>query len=130
MTYRRIIAVLLGHLVVGGAHGGYLGQMRNADNLAVGIAHLPHNVGHLLGHASAHACIYLIKDDGGQFDGSADHSLERQHDAGYLAARRYLRDGLQGGILVGTEVELQSVDTIAAQRLVCHLYLKPHVRYA
>ena len=87
------------------AEGGYLGQMGDADNLTVGMAHLLHDLGHHLGHAAAHTGVNLVEDDGGELDRAADHGFQREHDAGDLTAGCDLCNGLHGGASVGAEEE-------------------------
>ena len=90
---------------MGGAQGGYLGQMGDADNLALTAPHLLHDLGHLLGYLATDTRVDLVEDDGGQFDSPADHGFQGEHDAGNLATRSHLRDRLEWGGGVGTEQE-------------------------
>ena len=73
-----------------GSEGCYLWQVGDTDHLSLAIAHLLHYLRHLLGNLSTYTGVNLIEDDCRQFDGSANHRLERQHQSGNLTARRHL----------------------------------------
>ena len=104
-----MIGFLFRHLVVGGASGGNLGQMSDGDHLPFALGDLSHDVGHLLGHATAYAGVYLVEDDGGQLDSMTDEGFEREHHASYFAARGHFAHGQHRSAAVGTEEEGEAV---------------------
>ena len=83
-TGSALAGLLLLHLIVNRAEGCNLWQMGDADHLTLVISHLLHDLCHLLGNLTTDTRIDLVEDDGGQFDGPADHGLQRQHHTGYL----------------------------------------------
>ena len=109
---------------------GYLGQVRDGDDLTFGLSHLLHDVGHLLGYLAADARVNLVEDDGGQFHGTADHGLQRQHNTGYLTARGHLCDRLEWGGRVGRKEEGHGVLSVLAQFALLDVHLEANVRHA
>ena len=122
--------LFLRHAVVMAAEGGNLGQVGNGDDLSLVAAHLLHDLCHLLGNLAADARVYLVEDDGGKLHGSADHRLQRQHDARYLAARCHLCHGLEWGGGVGGEEEADGVLTALAECRRGDAHIEAHVGHA
>ena len=58
-----------------------LRQMGDGDDLAV-LCHLAHDGGHLGRYLTAHARVYLVKDDGGEPLGAGYQCLDAEHHCG------------------------------------------------
>ena len=93
------------HLVVVRSACRYLWQVCYAYYLSAAVAHVLHYVCHLFGYLAADASVYLVEYYGRQFYGSADESLQRQHQSGYLATRSHLCHRPESHALVGREEE-------------------------
>ena len=114
---------------MGGSKGSYLGQVGDADHLALMTAHLVHDLRHLLGNFSAHTRIDLVEDDGGQFHGPADHRLQGEHHTGDLTTRSHLRHRLEWGGGVGREEIGHLVLTIGRQTFLGDADLETDIRH-
>ena len=108
----------------------YLRQMGDRNDLTVVLPHFHHDGRHHLGYLSAHACVDLVEDDGGQLHLAADHGFQREHDAGYLTTRSHLADGLKGRAGVGTEEEVHLVLAVGRKGLLADVHRKAHFRNA
>lgn len=118
------------YLIVGGAKGGNLWKVGDADNLTVGVAHLFHYLRHHLCHTTANASINLVEDYGRELNGTANHCFERKHYASNLATRSHLGNRLERGVFVGREIEGRLVGTIVAERFLLDAHLEASVWHA
>ena len=127
LTRGTLLGLFFRHAVVVASFRGYLGQVGNGYDLSFGLSHFLHDVGHFLGYLAADAGVYLVEDDGGQLHGTTNHGLQRQHDAGYLTTRSYLRYGLEWGRRVGREQEGYCVLSVLAQLAFLDVHLEAHI---
>ena len=73
-------------------HGSYLGQVGDADHLAL-FCHQIYLFRHRLGGAAGDPCVYLVKDQGVYGILLCQDGLYGKHDPGQLAAGCYGRKG-------------------------------------
>ena len=89
-----LFSVLLIYIIVRVPLCGYLWQMGDGYHLlALCAAHLSHETSHGIGYTAAHACVYLIEDDGGKCSPHAHECLQCQHHTRYLASAGCFGDG-------------------------------------
>ena len=86
MAERSVVSVFFIDLIVVLSVGGYLRQVSDGYDLSFLVAHLSHHQCHFLCHLTADTRIYLVKYDGGQFDGTGYESLDGEHHTCYLTS--------------------------------------------
>ena len=97
-------------------HGGYLGQMGDAQHL-VGMGHGVELLGHPPGRPAADARIDFIEDQGVDVVPAGQHGLDGQHDAGQLAAAGHLAQGPHALAGIGGNQELHIVVALCGDGL-------------
>ena len=77
--------------------------------------HLSHLFGHLLGRPTGDAGIHLVKDQGADLIVLSQYIFQCQHDAGQLAARGHLLNGLQCLAHIGRHQKLHLIHACLVQ---------------
>ena len=88
--------------------------MGDGDDLAV-LCHLAHDGGHLGRYLTAHARVYLVKDDGGEPLGAGYQCLDAEHQSADFTAGSHLTHGPQTLVEVGSKEQFHLVASAGSE---------------